>query len=253
VPVDYAGQPCAITRINEIADKHGLYVIQDAAQSCGSRFQGKLTGTQAKITCFSFHATKNLVTGEGGCMVTDDDAIAEKAYIIRDKGTDKHQFLTEARKIGYFEYQALGNSYVQSDILGALALSQLKKLEWMNQQRRAHAEYLNQGLAGIKGIELPYCPEDTQTNWHLYAIRVANNKLLEFREALNKEGVECNTHYNPLHINALYRSLGYQEEDFPEANRVYQTLLRLPMYPQLSRDDLDYIIAGVRKAAKICL
>lgn len=250
VPVDYTGHPCEIDRINEIAEKHGLVVVQDAAQACGARFKGKLVGTQARISCFSFHATKNLVTGEGGCMVTSDKEIAERAYIIRDKGTNKHRFLTEGRKIGYFEYQMIGNSYVQSDILGALALSQLKKLEWMNEKRAQHAEYLNKGLQGIDGVELPYVSKDVLTNWHIYAIRVLNDRLIDFREALNKEGVECNTHYSPLHINALYRSLGYKEDDFPNANRVFQTLLRLPMYPQLTKQDLDYIITSLKRVAK---
>jgi len=250
VPVDYAGHPCKIDRINEIANKYGLLVIHDAAQSCGSRFKGKLIGTQAKVTCFSFHATKNLVTGEGGCMVTDDDRIAEKAYIIREKGTDKRKFLTEGKNIGYFEYQMLGNSYVQSDILGALALSQLKKLSCMNERRSQHAEYLNSGLAGIKGVELPFVSKDVKTNWHIYAIRVLEGRLIKFRDALNKERIECNNHYHPLHINSLYRNLGYREEDFPNSNRVYQTLLRLPMYPQLTKEELDYIIASVRKVAK---
>ncbi len=250
VPVDYAGHPCKIDRVNEIAKKHGLLVIQDSAQSCGSKFKGSLIGTLAKITCFSFHATKNLVTGEGGCMVTDDDTIAKRAYIIREKGTNKHKFITEEKKKGYFEYQMIGNSYVQSDILGALALSQLKKLDWMNERRREHAEYLNKGLAGIEGIELPYVGKDVKTNWHIYAIRVLDGHLRDFMGRLNNEGVECNTHYNPLHINKLYRKLGYREDDFPNSNRVFQTLLRLPMYPQLTHDKLDRIIASVKKVAE---
>lgn len=248
VPVDYAGHPCKIDKINEIAKKHGLFVILDAAQSCGSKFQGKLVGAHAEITCFSFHATKNLVTGEGGCLVTNNEEVARKAYIIRDKGTNKHKFLTEGKRIGYFEYQMKGNSYVQSDILGALALSQLKKLDSLNNKRSQHAEYLNRGLSSIKGIELPFVGKEVTTNWHIYAIRVQNGRLLKFREALNKEGIECNTHYNPLHINPLYRNLG--NKDFPNSDRVYNTLLRLPMYPQLTKEDLDSVIVSVKKVAK---
>ena len=250
VPVDYAGHPCKIDEINKIAQKHKLVVIHDAAQSCGSRFKGELIGKQAIVTCFSFHATKNLVTGEGGCMVTNDKQIAEKAYIIREKGTNKRQFITGSNKLGYFEYQIKGNSYVQSDILGALALSQLKKLDWMNEKRSQHAEYLNKGLSGIKGIKLPFISKDVQTNWHIYAIRVPEGRLIKFRDALNAEGIGCNTHYHPLHINSLYKNLDYGEEDFPNSNKVYRTLLRLPMYPQLTKVELDDIISAVSKVAK---
>ena len=149
---------------------------------------------------------------------------------------------------GYFEYQSKGNSYVQSNILGSLALSQLKKLDWMNDQRRRHAAHLNAGLDGIEGIEIPFIYDDVETNWAIYAIRVKNDKLIEVRDALRKEGIECNTHYHPLHINSYYKNmLKYKDEDFPNSNRVYKTLLRLPMYPQLTREDLDDIIAAVKK------
>lgn len=253
VPVDYAGHPCRIDEINEIARRRGLVVIHDTAQSCGSKFKGEFTGRQALISCFSFHATKNLVTGEGGCLVTNDDGVAEKAYIAREKGTNKRKLILGKQDMGYFEYQAKGNSYVQSDILGALALSQLKKLDWMNKQRRIHAEYLNQRLTGIEGIELPYVSEDVETNWAIYTVRILNGKLTQVRDALNAEGIGCNTHYHPLHINSYYKTMGnFKDDDFPNANKVYKTLLRLPMYPQLTRNDLDDIVTAVKKAMR-CL
>jgi dTDP-4-amino-4,6-dideoxygalactose transaminase len=248
VPVDYAGHPCRIDEVNDIADRYGLIVIHDTAQSCGSKYKGELIGRQARVSCFSFHATKNLVTGEGGCLVTNDDKLAEKAYIMREKGTNKRSLVLSGENIGYFEYQTKGHSYIQSNILGALALSQLKKLDWMNQKRREHARYLNKGLQGTPGIEIPHVAEDVETNWAIYAIRVLNGKLLPVRDALRSEGIECNTHYHPLHINSYYRNMIHcREEDFPNANKVYSTLLRLPMYPQLMRQDLDDIITAVKK------
>ncbi len=248
VPVDYAGHPCRIDEINAIAERHGLAVVHDTAQSCGSKYKGELVGKQALVSCFSFHATKNLVTGEGGCLVTDDDKLAETAYIMREKGTNKRSMVLTGENIGYFEYQAKGNSYVQSNILGALALSQLKKLDWMNQQRREHAQYLNDGLRGIAGIELPWEAADVQSNWAIYGLRVLDGKLLAVRDALRAEGIECNTHYHPLHINSYYKNMLHcSAKDFPNANRVYATLLRLPMYPQLSRQDLDDMINAVKK------
>lgn len=251
VPVDYAGHPCRIDEITAIAEEDGLIVVQDAAQSCGSKFKGKLIGCQSHISCFSFHATKNLVTGEGGCLVTDDDEWAERARIMREKGTNKHSFIVDQNKLGYYEYQMKGNSYVQSDILGGLALSQLKKLERMNALRAKHAAYLNEGLKDVKGLQLPCVSLDVEPNWPLYTIRVPEQHLLRIRDALNGEGIGCNTHYHPLHLNSYYKSMGHcSADDFPNATRVYRTLLRLPMYPQLTTEDLDDIIASVKKVFK---
>ena len=182
-------------------------------------------------------------------MVTNDDELAERAYVLRDKGTNKRSFIDQ-KDLGYYEYQMLGNSYVQSDILGALALSQLKKLDWMNRRRAEHATYLSTGLSGIKDLELPGLDGDVESNWHLYTVRVPEDRLLEFRDELNNEGVGCNKHYHPLHINSLYKDLGYNENDFPNATRVFRTLLRLPMYPQLTREELDRIVEAVWKVAR---
>jgi dTDP-4-amino-4,6-dideoxygalactose transaminase len=248
VPVDYAGHPCRINEINAIAQEHDLVVVHDAAQSCGSKFKGKFVGTQARITCFSFHSTKNLATGEGGCLVTDDDELAERARIMREKGTNKYVFITDQNKRGYYEYQMKGNSYVQSDILGALALSQLKKLDRMNALRTQHAAYLSAGLKDIDGLEVPYIAPDVEPNWSLYTIRVPEEHLARIRDALNAEGIGCNTHYHPLHLNSYYNSVARNADGaFPNANRVHRTLLRLPMYPQLTTVELDDIIAAVKK------
>ena len=250
VPIDYAGHPYNIDEVNTIAREHNLPVVHDAAQSCGSSWKGARVGSQSFITCFSFHATKNLVTGEGGCLVTNDDAIAEKIRIMREKGTSRNAVVDGRKHRGYwaYEHESKGNSYVQSDILGALALSQLKKLDWMNAQRAQHAAYLNAGLSGIPGLRLPYVAPGVETNWHIYAVRVPAERLLWIKEALNAEGVGCDMHYRPLHQHSYYQSMGsYTDADFPEATRVAKTLLRLPMYPSLTKEELDAIIAAVRK------
>jgi dTDP-4-amino-4,6-dideoxygalactose transaminase len=248
VPIDYAGHPYDIDEVNAIAREHNLIVVHDAAQSCGSSWKGVRIGSQSPITCFSFHATKNLVTGEGGCLVTNDDAVAERVRVMREKGTSRNAVVDGRKHRGYwaYEHESKGNSYVQSDILGALALSQLKKLDWMNAQRAKHSAYLNDRLAGISGLQLPYVAVGVESNWHIYAVRVPAERLLWIKEALNAEGIGCDMHYRPLHQHSHYRSMG-TDDDFPEATRVAQTLLRLPMYPGLTKEELDDIIAAVRK------
>lgn len=250
VPVDYAGYPCKIDEIMNIAKERNLIVVHDAAQSCGSKIRGIKVGSQAHITCFSFHATKNLATGEGGCLVTNDDKIAERAIIIREKGK---KFTTPADKEKYGYYGAwdqplLGHSYVQSDILGALALSQLRKLDWMNARRKEHADYLTKHLGGIKDLELPFVEDDRETNWHLYYIRVPAEKRFAIREAFIAEGVGCETHYRPLHQYTYFKNLfNYPDSMFPGATNFSQSILRLPMYPGLERSQLDRIIIVARK------
>lgn len=251
VPIDYAGHPCRIEEINKIAAENNLVIVHDAAQSCGTKLNGRFIGSQAPITCFSFHATKNLVTGEGGCLVTNDDNLAEKAMVMREKGTSRNAVINGVKHSGYwkYEHEAKGNSYVQSDILAALALSQLKKLDWMNGERAKHAAYLNDGLKNIPGLILPVISPEVETNWHIYAIRVPEEKLLQIKDALNAEGIAADMHYRPLHQHSYYRSLlqNFKDEDFPNATRVSKTLLRLPMYPGLSKEDLDDIINAVKK------
>lgn len=210
--------------------------------------QGKLVGSQARITCFSFHSSKNLVTGEGGCLVTDDDDLAEKARIMREKGTNKYAFITDQNKLGYYEYQMKGNSYVQSDILGALALSQLQKVERLNALRAKHAACLSERLQGIDGLKLPHVSSDVEPNWSLYTIRVPETHLLRIRDALNGEGIGCNAHYYPLHLSSYYKAKARNsDESFPNSDKVFRTLLRLPIYPQLTTEELDHIVAGVKK------
>lgn len=250
VPIDYAGYPCKIEEINKIAAENNLIVVHDAAQSCGTRLKGKLIGSQALFTCFSFHATKNLVTGEGGCLVTNDDNLAERARIMREKGTSRNAVVNGMKHGGYwkYEHELKGNSYVQSDILAALALSQLKKLDWMNAERAKHADYLNKGLAGIPGLELPIYSDEVLTNWHLYTVRVPAEHLLKIKQDLNAEGISADMHYRPLHQHEYYKSLNQNgDESFPVATKVANTLIRLPMYPGLAKNDLDDIVTAVRK------
>ena len=140
-PVDYAGNPADMDVINEIARKYNLYIVHDTAQSIGSEYKGKKTGTLADVSTFSFHGTKNMTTGEGGALVTNDDNVADRVIYMREKGTDKQSFLVDNKDRGYYEYVDIGNSYVQSNILGALGITQLEKLDWMNGRRAEIAEY----------------------------------------------------------------------------------------------------------------
>ncbi|MFN2313238.1 MAG: DegT/DnrJ/EryC1/StrS family aminotransferase [Bacteroidales bacterium] len=249
-PVDYAGIPADMDAINDIARRHGLYVVHDTAQSLGSLYRGRKTGTLADISTFSFHGTKNLTTGEGGAVVTDDDAIAARIRILREKGTDKHSFLTDNRTRGFYEYIDTGNSYVQSNILGALGVSQLEKIDRMNGMRRTIAQYYLENLRSISEIEFIRITDGAETNWHIFGILVPPEERYWIMDALRAEGVMANVHYSPLHINRLYSHLA-TNDDMPGSLKFFNRFLRLPLYPSLTHEEREKVVMSVKKVFKI--
>jgi len=245
-PVDYGGIPAEMDEIIALAKKYNLYVIHDTAQSIGSLYKGKKTGTLADVSTFSFHGTKNLTTGEGGALVTDNDEIAERVKIMREKGTDKYSFLTDHKTRGYYEYVDIGMSYVQSNINGALGITQLKKLDWMNSKRKAIADYFKEQLNGIEGLDFMRITEGAEHNWHLFGILVPPENKYWILDALRAEGVMANVHYTPLHRNKYYAYLG-TDDDFPNSMKFFNRLLRLPIYPSLIEIEKEKIVEAVRK------
>jgi len=247
-PIDYAGYPCDMDAINKIAKKHNLYVVQDSAQSIGAVYRGKKTGTLADVTCFSFHGTKNLVVGEGGAIVTDDDDLAKRIIIMREKGTDKHAFLTDPLKKGYYEYVDKGNSYVQSNILGAMGRTQLKKLDRLNARRKDIAKKYLDAFKDIKAFDLRPEAKNIESNWHLFNILVAPEDKAFLLEALDAEGIGVNIHYSPLHINSYYnRICEFDRNNLNGSIEFFKRLVRIPMYPTLTDEQINLIIEAVRK------
>lgn len=245
-PVDYAGNPADMEPVMAIARKHGLYVVHDTAQSIGSLYKGRKTGSLADVACFSFHGTKNLTTGEGGAIATDDDALAKRMMFMREKGTDKQSFLMDNRTRGFYEYVDMGSSYVQSNVLGALGLSQLEKIDWMNDERRKIAEYYKKELSGIPGLDFLKITPGSEPNWHIFGILVPPENKYWIMDAIRAEGVIANVHYTPLHKNKFYQ--GYATDDeMPGSMAFFGRLLRLPIYPSLTREERDWIIQAVKK------
>ncbi len=245
-PVDYAGNPAEMDEINAIARKYGLYVVQDSAQSIGSKYKGRYTGNQADVSTFSFHGTKNMTTGEGGAIVTNDDALADRIKVMREKGTDKYSFLTDNVTRGYYEYVDKGNSYVQSNINGAMGVTQLARLEAMNAVRKEIAQFYLSELSGIEGLDFLEVTEGVDTNWHLFGLLVPEDKKYWILDALRAEGVLVNVHYTPLHRNKYFKSYG-TDADFPGSMQFFNRLLRLPIYPTLTVRERELAAEAVRK------
>ena len=246
VPVDYAGNPADMDAVNAIAQKYGLYVVHDTAQSIGASYKGKKTGTLADVSTFSFHGTKNLTTGEGGALVTNDDEIAERVVLMREKGTNKQSFLIDDKTRGFYEYVDIGSSFVQSNILGALGVSQLKKIDFITNERTRIAEYYLHELKNIPGLDFIKITDGAKSNWHIFGILVPPEKKYWIMDAVRAEGIMANVHYTPLHRNRYYANLG-TDNDFPNSMKFFGRLLRLPIYPSLNKDEQNNIVKAVIK------
>ncbi len=248
IPVHYAGHPCAMDELMAIAREHNLLVIEDAAQGLGSSFYGKPLGTIGDIGCFSFHGTKNVVGGEGGAFVTNDEGLVRQAEIIREKGTDRARFLRG--EVDKYTWVELGSSFVQSDLVAAVILAQLKKMDQMHQRRRRVWERYHEGLADLArrgAIIRPTVRPGCQINWHLYTFRMTDvERRDEVLSALSARGIGATFHFVPLHSSPYARERwGYRPEDLPITEQVAASLIRLPLFPGLAPDDQDYIIQAL--------
>ncbi len=245
-PVDYSGNPADMGEVNKIAKKYNLYVVHDTAQSIGSLYNGKKTGTLADVSTFSFHGTKNLTTGEGGAFVTNDDEIADRVKFMREKGTDKQSFLVDNKDRGFYEYVDIGSSFVQSNLLGALGITQLKKIDWMNNERKKIAEFYLNELKDLPNISFIKNTKDTKVNWHLFGILVSPEHRYWIMDALRAEGILANVHYTPLHRNKFYKGMATDEE-MQGSMKFFGRLLRLPIYPSLTNEEREKVVEATKK------
>ena len=250
MPVDYAGNPADSAAVNSLAKKHNLFVVQDAAQSIGSFYNGEKIGTLSDVTCFSFHGTKNLTTGEGGALVTNDDKIAELAKFIREKGTNKQSFLIDNKSRGFYEYETIGSSFVQSNILGGLAITQLEKIDWITAERTRIADFYLENLKDLPNIKFNRITDGAVNNWHIFGILVPPENRYLIMDALRAEGIMANVHYTPLHRNKFYKGLAIDEE-MQGSMKYFGSLLRLPIYPSLTQEEREKVIEATRKVIGI--
>ena len=249
-PVHYAGVICDMDKIIDIAKRHNLYVIEDAAQAVGSVYKGKYpAGTIGDMGCYSFHETKNYTMGEGGALVVKDAKLFKKAEIIREKGTDRSQFIRG--EIDKYSWQMAGSSYLPSDILAALLCAQLERFDEIMEKRMYVWNKYNKLLLPLeeKGIlKRPYIPDYSNHNAHMYYFLVKDektrNELLSF---LKENGIGAVFHYIPLHISKMGEKLGYKKGDLPITEDYASRLIRLPLHANLSDDDIEYIISKIKE------
>jgi dTDP-4-amino-4,6-dideoxygalactose transaminase len=256
IPVHVAGEPCELDAINAIAAEHGATVIEDAAHALPARHRGRLVGAISRVTCLSFYATKSLTTGEGGMVLTDDDAIADRCRIMSLHGISRDAWKRYTEKGSWaYEILAPGFKYNLSDLAAAVGLAQLAKLERMWRRRQEIARRYDEAFAALPELEIPSRSEENQHAWHLYPLRLVLSRVkldrATFIEELKRRKIGASVHFIPLHAHPYYReTYGYKPEDFPVAWRQYQREVSLPIYSRMSDADVGDVISAVLELAK---
>lgn len=252
IPVDYTGQPAELETIMGIAERNGLVVIEDAAHALGAAYQGKKVGSISHLTMFSFHPVKPVTTGEGGVVTTNDETYYQRLIQFRSHGiTRKREELQQEHGPWYYEMQFLGYNYRMTDIQAALGISQLDKLDHFIYRRRQIAERYNKAFANLSCVQIPYQMPHVESGWHLYVLRLKPDRLTagrkEIFEALQAENIGVNVHYIPVYYHPYYQQLGYRKGICPEAERLYEEIITLPLFPAMSDQDVQDVIDAVLK------
>lgn len=246
IPVHYTGQPCDMDAITEIAKKHHLMVIEDAAHALGASYKGKKIGTISDMTCFSFHPVKPITTGEGGMVVTDSEELYKRLVLFRNHGiTRDEELLTENQGGWYYQQQVLGYNYRITDISCALGCSQMDRLDVFLEKRRKIAARYHDVFQDVDGIRRPKQLEGTQSGWHLYMIQVMHRERREVFDELRAAGIGVNVHYIPVYKHPYYQSHGYFGCSCPNAEEFYERAISLPIYPDLTVEQQNYVIDRV--------
>lgn len=236
IPVHLFGQPADMDPILEIARRHGLRVLEDAAQAHGAEYKGQRIGSIGDAACFSFYPGKNLgAFGEAGAVVTNDEALRDRIAMLRDHGQSQK-----------YHHKVVGWNGRMDGIQAAVLSIKLKHLEESTERRRGHAAHYDRALAGVEGVTLPQAPAHVRHVYHIYAVRVADREHV--MKACADRGVATAIHYPvPIHLQEAYQSAGYGPGSFPVAEQSAAEFVSLPMFPELTPEQVDYVAQSLRE------
>ncbi|MCX8175507.1 MAG: UDP-4-amino-4,6-dideoxy-N-acetyl-beta-L-altrosamine transaminase [Candidatus Micrarchaeota archaeon] len=245
--VDYAGQPCKIEKIRQVAKKHRLMLIEDAAHALGAEYKGRKTGTFADLTCFSFHPVKHITTGEGGAVLTNSDTLASKLRMLRNHGIDK----APSQREGYlYDMKLLGRNYRITDFQCALGISQMKKLPVFLKRRRELAEKYNKALSEMPQVQLPAVLPHAKHAYHLYTVLLPAEIRDRVYHLMRGRGIGVNVHYIPIYRFSYYRKFGIKPSEYPVTEEVFSRILTLPLYPAMSGGDVLKVVKSLKESLK---
>lgn len=251
IAVHYTGQPCDMDAIHDIAKEHNLIVIEDAAHALGASYKGKKIGSISDMTTFSFHPVKHITTAEGGMIMTNNKKLYDKLILFRTHGiTRKPDLLSQDEGSWYYEQIELGYNYRITDIQCALGISQMNKLDNFIIKRKEIAKRYDEAFANHSNIVIPNQKEGCENSYHLYVIQVKNVDRRKVFEGLSEAGIGVNVHYIPVYTFPYYRKNGYQGIICENAEELYKHIISIPMYPDLSIEQQEYVINKVIEECK---
>ncbi len=245
--VDYAGVPCEMDAINEIANRHGLFVIEDAAQSIGSTYKNRFAGTLAEFGCFSFHETKNYVMGEGGAIILNEEKYLDRAEIIREKGTNRRQVLKGW--VDKYTWYDIGSSFLPSDLLAAVLSAQLDRFDEIMERRTGIWNSYHEQLKSLEDagkLRRAIVPENVTHNGHMYNIVLPSDEIrTRLVNELKKQDIMAYICYVPLHSAPMGLKLGNTPETCPVTEEYGARVLRLPLYYDMRPEDVDRVVEAI--------
>lgn len=256
IPVHLYGFPCDTIEINRLVKQFGIKMVEDCTQSHGATVNDKKVGSFGDASCFSFYATKNMTTGEGGMLVTDDKEIRDRASFVRNHCQTKlpKEKVTEWR----YDVTDLGFNFRMSEIEAAIGIKQMEKIDAMTKNRREIAKMYKEELEKIKGVEMLHDPESNDARqgvYHLLVVKVEKEYPLTRDKLylhLQKNGITVGVHYPPIHYFSFYKKMtNYKEGDFPCAESLYSKILSLPMFPYMKDEEFQKIIRVIKSKASI--
>ena len=254
IPVHFAGKACQMTDIMKIARKYNLAVIEDCAHGIGSKFNGIHVGNFGIAGCFSFYPTKNITTIEGGMVITNSKKIAKSIMILRNHGiTRTLQQRYRTGKPWDYDVRNLGYNYRLDEVRSALGISQLKYLKKLNELRKKAVKYYNSKLTQVKGIKTPNTSKILEDSHHLYIIQITNEYGIsrnELFKRLLKDGIRTSVHYKPLHEYTVFKKIGKTYEKLTNSKKLYKNILSLPLYPHISKNEINYVIKSLIKYSR---
>jgi len=251
IPVHFAGQSCDMQAVNKLAKQYGIFIIEDASHAIGGQYQQKPVGScqYSDITIFSFHPVKIITSAEGGMALTNSAKLKEKLALYRSHGvvSSADKFTEESHGPWYYQQQALGFNYRMTELQAALGLSQISRLREFVDKRNELASYYDKSFKNL-GISTLTQQEHVLSAYHLYVICLPfsdNNQHSEAISFLREQGIWAHVHYIPIHLQPYYQNLGFKQGDFPNAEQYYQQAITLPLHPDLTTEQQQYIIEKV--------
>jgi len=250
IAVDYTGHPCHYDRLKEITDRQGIRLVADACHSLGASYKGRAVGSLADLSVFSFHPVKHVTTGEGGMIVCNDEVLADQMRIFRNHGIASDHRQREEKVTWFYEMVDLGWNYRITDFQCALGMSQLRKLPAWVARRREIARRYDEALGEIPGIRPLQVDDDISPAYHLYVVRIEPKDRRDRHSvfnALRNRGILVNVHYIPVHLHPYYRNhFGTRKGMCPVAEKAYEQILSLPMFPRMTDEDVARVIRACR-------